>query len=152
MKYIYLLPALIWRIRCNKILMKRLASSPCCWDTTRPMEANGQPMMKNPRTWRIIPLICGPFTIPSMYGIFTYIWLIFMVNVGKYITHGCYGLEGVFNNPIGQGDHNPITMAMKHLQVRPGMILQVVPGKNGCSLLSNMVCSREIRVRFEVCF
>ena len=30
--------------------------------------------------------------IPSMYGIFTYIWLIFMVNVGKYIIHGWYGL------------------------------------------------------------
>ena len=26
-----------------------------------------------------------------MYGIFTYIWLIFMVNVGKYTIHGCYG-------------------------------------------------------------
>ena len=26
-----------------------------------------------------------------MYGIFTYIWLIFMVNVGKYIIHGSYG-------------------------------------------------------------
>ena len=24
------------------------------------------------------------YTIPSMYGIFTYIWLIFLVNVGKY--------------------------------------------------------------------
>ena len=31
--------------------------------------------------------------IPSMYGIiFTYIWLIFMVNVGKYTMHGFYGL------------------------------------------------------------
>ena len=30
-------------------------------------------------------------TIPSMYGIFTYIWLIFMVNVGKYTIHGWYG-------------------------------------------------------------
>ena len=28
---------------------------------------------------------------PSMYGIFTYIWLIFMVNVGKYTIHGSYG-------------------------------------------------------------
>ena len=28
---------------------------------------------------------------PSMYGIFTYIWLIFMVNVGKYTKHGSYG-------------------------------------------------------------
>ena len=29
--------------------------------------------------------------IGSMYGIFPYIWLIFMVNVGKYTIHGCYG-------------------------------------------------------------
>ncbi len=28
-----------------------------------------------------------------MYGIFTYIWLIFMVNVGKYTIHGSYGKE-----------------------------------------------------------
>ena len=26
-----------------------------------------------------------------MYGIFTYIWLIFMVNVGNYTIHGSYG-------------------------------------------------------------
>ena len=26
-----------------------------------------------------------------MYGIFTYIWLIFVVNVGKYTIHGWYG-------------------------------------------------------------
>ena len=26
-----------------------------------------------------------------MYGIFAYIWLIFMVNVGKYTIHGSYG-------------------------------------------------------------
>ena len=31
------------------------------------------------------------YPIPSMYGIFTYIWLIFMVNVGKYTIHGSYG-------------------------------------------------------------
>ena len=29
--------------------------------------------------------------IGSMYGIFTYIWLIFMVNVGKYTIHRSYG-------------------------------------------------------------
>ena len=28
----------------------------------------------------------------SMYGIFTYIWLIFMVNVGIYTIHGSYGI------------------------------------------------------------
>ena len=32
-----------------------------------------------------------PWPIGSMYGIFTYIWLIFMVNVGKYTMHGSYG-------------------------------------------------------------
>ena len=32
--------------------------------------------------------------IPSMYGIFTYIWLMFIVNVGKYTIHGCYGING----------------------------------------------------------
>ena len=34
----------------------------------------------------------GSLPIASMYGIFTYIWLIFMVDVGKYTIHGCYGL------------------------------------------------------------
>ena len=34
------------------------------------------------------------FSLPigSMYGIFTYIWLICMVNVGKYTIHGWYGI------------------------------------------------------------
>ena len=31
------------------------------------------------------------YPIGSIYGIFTYIWLIFMANVGKYIIHGSYG-------------------------------------------------------------
>ena len=31
------------------------------------------------------------YPIGSMYGIFTYIWLIFMVNVTKYTIHGSYG-------------------------------------------------------------
>ena len=32
------------------------------------------------------------FAIPigSMYGIFTYMWLMLMVNVGKYTIHGSY--------------------------------------------------------------
>ena len=34
----------------------------------------------------------GSLPIGSMYGIFTYIWLIFMVNVGRYTIHGSYGL------------------------------------------------------------
>ena len=31
------------------------------------------------------------FPICSMYGIFTYIWMIFRANVGKYSIHGAYG-------------------------------------------------------------
>jgi len=33
-------------------------------------------------------------TIPicSMYSIFTYIWVIFRVNVGKYSIHGAFGI------------------------------------------------------------
>ena len=31
--------------------------------------------------------------IGSMYCILTYIWLIFMVPVGKYTTHGSYGSD-----------------------------------------------------------
>ena len=27
----------------------------------------------------------------SVHEIFTYIWLIFMIHVGKYAIHGCYG-------------------------------------------------------------
>ena len=44
--------------------------------------------------WCIIPI-----PIASMYGIYTYIWLIFMVNVGKYTIHGSYGIWDLqYNN------------------------------------------------------
>ena len=36
--------------------------------------------------------LCYQVAHGSMYGIFTYIWLICMVNVGKYTIHGWYGL------------------------------------------------------------
>ncbi len=37
------------------------------------------------------------YPIGSMYGIFSYIWLISMVNVGKYTIHGSYGYWYVFS-------------------------------------------------------
>ena len=42
----------------------------------------------------ITPVFARSTKLPigSMYGIFTYIWLIFMINVGKYTIHGSYGL------------------------------------------------------------
>jgi hypothetical protein len=33
------------------------------------------------------------YPICSMYGIFTYIWVIFRVNVVKYSIHGAYGYD-----------------------------------------------------------
>ena len=41
----------------------------------------------------MIPRVQVTYPIASMYDIFTYIWLIFMVNVGKYTIHGCYGYD-----------------------------------------------------------
>ena len=46
--------------------------------------------------------------IGSMHGIFTYNWLMFMVNVGKYAIHGSYGIDittwlvvrGFFRTPL----------------------------------------------------
>ena len=35
----------------------------------------------------------GSLPIGSMYGIFTYIWLICMVDIGKCTIHGSYGLR-----------------------------------------------------------
>ena len=40
--------------------------------------------------FRIYGLINYPYAPCMVYGIFTYIWVIFMVNVGKYSIHGAY--------------------------------------------------------------
>ena len=42
----------------------------------------------------------GWIPMGSMYGIFTYIWLIFRLNVGKYTIHGSYGILSL--NRIGK--------------------------------------------------
>ena len=39
------------------------------------------------------PIVFLFIPIGSMCGIFTYIWLIFMVHVGEYTTHGSYGIQ-----------------------------------------------------------
>jgi hypothetical protein len=36
------------------------------------------------------------YPIYSMYGIFTYIWVIFRANVGKYAIHGSYGYDNLW--------------------------------------------------------
>ena len=52
-----------------------------------------------------------------MYGVFTYIWIIFRVNVGKYSIHGAYGYE----NPR-TGFANPQTI--KALKISGGLNLE----------------------------
>ena len=37
-----------------------------------------------------------PILVGSMYGIFTYTWLIFMAHVGRYTIHGSYGYGDPF--------------------------------------------------------
>ena len=45
-----------------------------------------------------------------MYGIFTYIWLMFMVNVGKSAIHGSYG-TWIFDKLMFMYDSRLIRMA-----------------------------------------
>ena len=53
-------------------------------------ERLGEAIWKNMlEYWLVVSTHLKP--IGSMYGIFTYSWLIFMVNVGKYTIHGSYG-------------------------------------------------------------
>ena len=46
-------------------------------------------------------------SMESMYGIFTYIWLIFMGNVGKYTIHGWSGIY--LHVILGTNDFSPLT-------------------------------------------
>ena len=48
----------------------------------------------NPWSFFVVPGEKPTISIPigSMYGIFTYIWVIYGVNVGKYSIHGAYGI------------------------------------------------------------
>ena len=56
----------------------------------------------------------GSVLIGSMYGIVTCIWLKFMMNVGKYTIHGCYGV-GFFN--LNQMWYSAHTHLNKHKTV-----------------------------------
>ena len=55
-------------------------------------------------------LLCHTHTIHGT-GIFTYIWLIFMVNVGKYTIHGSYGLcHRVVLSPLRRKKKQPTSL------------------------------------------
>jgi len=58
-----------------------------------------------------------------MYGIFTYIWVIYGVNVGKYSIHGSYGNDSDnYNNDTWYGDLGYLIMD-HHIPVRIIMIV-----------------------------
>ena len=47
-----------------------------------------------------------------MYGIFTYIWVIFRANVGKYSIHGAYGMEKKIWKTNLHGFHGYVNLAL----------------------------------------
>ena len=64
-------------------------SAPALHPVSRPC-LQGQKVTQTPATHLPQILPC-PICICSMYGIFTYIWVIFRANVGKYSILGTYG-------------------------------------------------------------
>ena len=79
----------LWKYVSSMSLLHLFASalgktSPFAQQTSGPRS-----QLDNPGVTCYIQL--SAFPIPSMDGIFTYIWLFFGVNVGKYTIHGWYG-------------------------------------------------------------
>ena len=58
----------------------------CSWDPP------GEGSHGQKRAKKVDVPVDVPIPICSMYGIFTYIWVIFRANVGKYSIHGAYGI------------------------------------------------------------
>ena len=54
-----------------------------------------RPWLKLSKLWASSSIPSWPINIPicSMFSIFTYIWVIYGVNVGKYSIHGAYGID-----------------------------------------------------------
>ena len=66
--------------------------------------------------------------IPSMYGIFTYIWLICIVNVGKCTIHGSGQMEKYFTNldfPEIRGPTSLTVTFHHHLGVGKSVVFSV---------------------------
>ena len=51
-------------------------------------------------------------SIPCMYGISTYICLIFMVNLGKYTINGCYGNGNSPKLRCPTGHNGPVSLVL----------------------------------------
>ena len=48
-------------------------------------------------------VVAHDIPICSMYGIFTYIWVIIKANVGKYTIHGAYDITVFVDRPLVGG-------------------------------------------------
>ena len=48
-------------------------------------------------------VVAHDIPICSMYGIFTYIWVIIKANVGKYTIHGAYAITVFVDRPLVGG-------------------------------------------------
>ena len=55
--------------------------------------------------------------IGSMYGIYTYIWLIFMVNVAKYTIHGYHGVS-IQHMTVGLNPFNNLAQILRVVMVQ----------------------------------
>ena len=82
----------------NNLNLENITGCPT-WETAWPLNRAQFPVMNMfPRqvsgTCLFRQFIPANKPIPSMYGIFTHIWPIVMLNVGKYSIHGCYGNVG----------------------------------------------------------
>ena len=88
-------------------------------------------------------------SIGSMYGIFTYICLIFMLNVGKYTIHGSYGKENWSVNKTMQSENFGKNESMPQCQgvgfIGNGNLSVAIPVQLGCV----MRCEKSWRIWWE---
>ena len=82
----------LWKKKSSPFV--RFLSGEYLWNFLQAFQANR--WIDELMDWWILKLMDDdvfPLAIGSMYGIFTYMngWLMFIVNVGKYIIHGSYG-------------------------------------------------------------
>jgi hypothetical protein len=71
--------------------MSEIMEWPTCDATTGKINAWCAVQLLKHSFWLVILVMMCIYPICSMYGIFTYIWVFFGANVGKYSIHGAYG-------------------------------------------------------------
>ena len=78
--------------------------------------------------------------ICSMYGIFTYIWLIFRANVGKYSIHGAYGIANSSRKKFHMNFHRKFpTSSSTQTKTRPSWSSK--GSLKPCEMVSTSTCA-----------